>query len=177
MARTKQVNAAPPSGEVIITSVSDDPRAMSKDRQARKPDISALEDALAFHPDGQIVPLFEPGARIVIERRSTVVAGNPWLDTQTYVVQEVEPDTGVLRLWNPHLMQLAMANFVSGSATGSVFKLAPVRGTIGKKKRGRPRKNFSTPAPAPEQPAGEKRGRGRPKGSKNKAKGTTGPKR
>ena len=150
--------------EVIITSALNG--TLGSDRTSRRPDISAMEDA--FSPEG--IPLFEVGGRIVIERYAVTIPGLPWLDTQTYVVQDVDPHSGVMKLWNPHLHQAALSNFKMGLESGFKFKLAPVRGGIGKRKRGRPAKNPpKSPAPAPT--PGEKRGRGRPKGSKNHAKG------
>ncbi len=168
MVRNNDNGEAPPSGEVNITS--DGP---AKERLDKRPDISSLEDALERRSDGRLVPRFGPGEKIVIERRSSVLEGNPWLDTQTYVVREIEPDSGVLRLWNPNLHQQALSNFVTGTEIGCVFKLASIRGgSIGKKKRGRPRRDVTGPAPAAVEPPkdGEKKKRGRPKGVKNRSK-------
>lgn len=139
-------------------------------RDARKPDLAHLPDAVTLHPDGSADVHFDVGSRIVIERYALTIPGNPWLDTQTYTVQSIDPVSGVLQLWNPDLYQAALTNFRLGLANGFKFKLASARGTnIGKKKRGRPRKNpvDSTPAPTPKS---EKKGRGRPKGVKNRAK-------
>jgi hypothetical protein len=145
-----------------------DPMAAQAARDARKPDITWLEDAVV-EAEGMKVPLFNVGDRIVIERYCRMLQGSPWLDTQTYEVQSIDDETGDLRLWNPDLKQFAMSNFIKGPARGDVFKLAPAKGSIGKKKRGRPRKH-PLGAPKPEVKPGEKRGRGRPKGSKNRPK-------
>lgn len=147
--------------EVIITSnvktVAIGPRS------ARKPEIGHLEDA--FNEEG--TPLFEVGGRIVIERYATTIPGRPWLDTQTYVVNEIDPHSGVMKLWNPYLFQSALSNFKLGLDNGFLFKLAPTKGGFGKKKRGRPAKNGGKKVE--EKPQGEKKGRGRPKGVKNRA--------
>jgi len=144
------------------------------DRNARRPDISRLEDAVTVHDDGKIVPLFQAGARIVIERYSLTIPGKPWLDTQTYEVQSVDPVSGVLQLWNADLRQAAMSNFILGTQNGFIFKLASLRGnSVGKRQRGRPRKNtekVATIVKAEPQADGEKKRRGRPKGIKNRSK-------
>lgn len=140
------------------------------DRTARRPDISWLEDAVTVNSDGSVYLHFDVGARIVIERYALTIPGNPWLDTQTYVVQSIDPASGVLQLWNPDLYQSALTNFKLGLQHGFKFKLAPTRGaSIGKKRRGRPR--TKPEAPKVEKPEGEKKkGRGRPKGIKNRPK-------
>jgi len=148
--------------EVIITSVSNVKGVGIGNRTARKPEIGHLEDA--FNEDR--VPLFEVGSRIVIERYATTIPGCPWLDTQTYVVNEIDTNSGVMKLWNPYLFQSALTNFRLGLDNGFLFKLAPTRGGFGKKKRGRPPKGGKK---VEEKPTGEKKGRGRPKGVKNRA--------
>lgn len=161
--------------EVIITS---NVGGGIGNRSARKPDVSCLEDA--FNEDG--TPLFEVGGRIVIERYATTIPGLPWLDTQTYVVREVDTVSGVMKLWNPHVYQTALTNYKLGLANGFLYKLAPTKGSIGNKKRGRPKKHSpagtSTPTSPTSPPAGAtsstspegKKGRGRPKGVKNRPK-------
>lgn len=142
-------------------------------RDLRKPSIAHLDDAVARLEDGTILPLFVEGEKIVIERRCSTLVGNPWLDTMTYTVKTIDDETGVLRLWNDELRQNAYGNFITGPARGDVYKLASkARGVpnIGKKKRGRPRKNPIVPPPVAADPNVPKRGRGRPKGSKNRSK-------
>lgn len=152
-----------------IAAATMDPTAAQLARAARRPDISWLENAVVT-VDGAVVPLFNVGDRIVIERYCHSLSGSPWLDTQTYVVVSIDDDSGDVRLWNPDLKQHAASNFMTAIARGDVMKLAPTKGNIGKKKRGRPRKHpLGSPAAA-QPPAGEKRGRGRPKGSKNRPK-------
>lgn len=152
--------------------------------EARKPKISHLENATVTVGD-EILPLFGIGDRIVIERYAHVLPLRPWLDTQTYLVDDIDDETGDLKLWNADLMQHAMANFRTGPARGDVYKLFPKENgslVIGKRKRGRPKKDRSaespksTPAAANSSTApanstpGQKRKRGRPPGSKNRPK-------
>lgn len=143
--------------------------AVSGSYDSRKPDISHLPAATVKTDEG-IFPLFDVGDRIVIERHASMVNGKPWLDTQTYVVQEIDDATGVIRLWNPDLLQFALGNFITGPARGDDYRLA-VEGTpsVGKRKRGRPRKAPVQPV-APKVPGEKKRGRGRPPGAKNRPK-------
>ena len=89
-------------------------------------------------------------------------------------VLAIDDLTGALKLYNHELNQHAMSAFKGAGAEGSLLiKLANEVGGlehIAKRKRGRPRKS---PALKKQQSApalGEKRGRGRPKGSKNRPK-------
>jgi len=146
-----------------------DPVIAEAARNARKPDISWLEDGTVVTDEGRL-PLFAIGDKIVIERYCSMLEGSPWLDTKTYEVTGIDDETGNLQLWNPDLKQHAMSNFKFGLDKGQVIKLAPEKGNIGGRKRGRPRKN-PVGKPAPTLAPGEKkRGRGRPPGSKNRPK-------
>lgn len=131
-------------------------------------DISKLPDAIA---DG--VLRVGAGDRIVIERRATFLPGRPYLDTKTYRIKRVDPN-GDMSLWDESLNQWAMDNWKTGPLKGQVYKLATVGTNVTtKRKRGRPRKNpVDAPKPVVVGPDGApvKRGRGRPKGSKNRAK-------
>lgn len=133
-----------------------------------KPDISALPDALGA--DGR--PLFKEGDKIVIERYSACLSGRPYLNTRTYRVVSIDPSTGNLALYDDSLAQHAGDNYRTGPACGNVYKFA-MGTSVGKRKRGRPRKN---PVPPPAAPAAlgpdglpVKKRRGRPPGSRNKA--------
>lgn len=151
-------------------------------RNARRPDVSHLDDALA-DVDGTLVPLFGIGDKIVIERTNILHPDRPWLDTQTYTVQDIDDVTGDLKLWNDGFQQFAASNFIQGIAYGYVFKL-PSGTRIGKTrrgggKRGRKVARVASSAPATPEPkvplvteaeVPVKRGRGRPPGSKNRPK-------
>jgi len=133
-------------------------------KAVNKPDISRLPDAVV---GGR--PLFTTGDKIVIERYATVLTGAPYLDTRTYKVIGVNEANGAVRLFDEELNQFASTNYVEGMRHGYVFKFAMGNAVATKKKRGRPRK-APIEAVTPDKPAGEKRGRGRPKGSKNRPK-------
>lgn len=141
-----------------------------------KPTIDSLDDAVERDENGKLRFIVEPGQKVIIERM-TMQAGDGqirWLDTETYLVVSVDQDTGVLRLTNLSLRCAAMSNFITGLERGYRFKI-PGRtgGNVGKRRRGRPRKwrEPAEPRTTPEQPV-VKRGRGRPKGSKNRDKET-----
>ena len=156
--------------EKVVSLLMLDPEAARLAREARRPNIDWLEDAVVT-VDGEQVPLFEVGDRIVIERRAgEILRGAPWLDTQTYQVMSINDETGELHLWNRELCQHGWGNYITGPERGDVYKLAPnTKATFSKRKRGRPRKHPEKAAevtPA----SGEKKKRGRPKGSKNRPK-------
>lgn len=133
--------------------------------RGNKPDISGLPDAIR---DGR--PLFRVGDRIVIEQYCTVLDTNPYLHTRTYKVEAINPATGDLKLWDESVNHWAMDNYVTGPRYGQVYKFA-AGATVGKRKRGRPRKNPVAPVPvATEVKTDAPKKRGRPKGSKNRPK-------
>lgn len=144
---------------------------------ASKPVIDHLEDAVGKDPFGNPVLLAKVGDRIIIERYATVLSHKPWLDTKTYVITNVDGVTGDLVLMDTDLGQQAGSNYITGTKAGYRFKLPNSKSmSIGKRKRGRPRKNpTGTPEPVkPVQlgpdgkPVAKKRGR--PAGTKNRPK-------
>lgn len=146
------------------TDDGDDEAPQPSKAEATRPDISRLKDAL----DEEGFPVFSAGDRIVIERRASFLAGNPYLDTRTYRVKRIDEGNGMLSLWDESMAQWATDNFIAGRIQGQVYKLAAGDLTVGtKKKRGRPRKN---PPPTPKDPNAPARKRGRPKGTKNRPK-------
>lgn len=157
----QEVDIETPS-DVVSNSALD---ALASRKVVNKPDISGL-------PDGIVggMPAFKDGDKIVVERYVMFLAGKPYLDTKTYRVLSVDAFTGKVALFDEALSQHALINWKAGLTNGSqVIKLAVGKVDVStKKKRGRPRKN--PVAPKEEAPQGEKRGRGRPKGAKNRAK-------
>ena len=154
------------SGDVesFSDTVSPDALEAITRKGGNKPDISRLPDAIVGG-----AAQFGPGDKIVIERYSSFLKGKPYLDTKTYRVVRLDEFTGRIHLFDEQLDQNAIVNWKESLKFGTIFKLATAKMNIStKKKRGRPRKN---PIETEEvKPAGEKKGRGRPKGAKNRPK-------
>lgn len=150
---------------------------LERAKVAAKPLIDHLEDAVGKDQFGNPILLAKVGDRIIIERVASILSHKPWLDTKTYVITNVDGVTGDLVLMDTDLGQQAGSNYITGLKHGYRFKLPNSKGmSIGKRKRGRPRKN-PTGAPEPVKPVQlgpdgkpvAKR-RGRPAGSKNRSK-------
>lgn len=140
-----------------------------------KPAIDHLPDAIVRNEMGMLVLLVKPGEKLVIERCASILASRPWLDTKTYVVQTIDEATGHVSLWDEDLHRFAGTNYVSGLKAGYRFKMATSKASaeIGKKKRGRPRKNppvEARPVQVGADGKPEKKKRGRPAGVKNRPK-------
>jgi hypothetical protein len=132
--------------------------------QARRPPIDHLKTGIAVNPaDGMVVPLFVEGDRIVVDRRTTLLKGTPWLETIVGKVRNIDDDTGLVTMWDedgdPRSPPVRYVNYKDAFHD---FRLAPVKG------------NPFEPPPPPRQqkPPRDpgKPGRGRPKGSKNRPK-------
>ena len=149
--------------------------AKQRAKEASKPLIDHLPDAVIKNEMGLPTLLAGTGEKLIIERYATVLSHRPWLDTKTYTITNVNLATGVVGLWDDDLHRSATTNFIEGVKCGYRFKLTTRKGMqIGKRKRGRPRKN---PTDAPELmkpvelgPDGQpiKKRRGRPAGTKNR---------
>jgi hypothetical protein len=145
-------------------------------RLATRPNIDDLMDAVVRDDLGRQVLLVKPGEKLIVERFATILPGRPWLDTKTYTVQTIDEATGRVHLWDDELQRTALTDYIGGTKVGYRFKL-PIKGrpaVSNKRKRGRPKKVAAVPAAQPVQVAvgadglPVKRGRGRPKGVKNR---------
>jgi len=150
---------------------------LERAKASAKPLIDHLADAVGKDQFGNPILLAKVGDKIIIERIATVLSHKPWLDTKTYVITNVDGVTGDLVLMDTDLGQQAGSNYITGVDRGYRFKLPNSKGmSIGKRKRGRPRKNpTGTPEPVkpiqlgPDgKPIAKKRGR--PTGTKNRPK-------
>lgn len=172
----EEVLPPPPPPEVDVDSYSEnlspDAIARLEARSSTKPDISHLPSA--FGPDGY--PIFGPGDKLVIERYASFLSGRPYLDTRTYRVVSVDLNSGHLALYDEELLQQATDNWRHGVKIGQQYRIALGRLVNSKGKRGRPKKDVpppTTPSPVKDNSLGVKKGRGRPKGSKNRDKSMT----
>lgn len=145
----------------------DSPIEEEKSDPRSRPDISHLEMAVEVTEDGTVTFLPKVGEKVVIERIASIIPGGPWLDTQLYTVKEIDTETGNLSLWRDELGGFAASNYIEGLLMGYSFRLPPRRGPIVKRKV---RVKLAEKAPPKELAPGEKRSRGRPKGSKNRSK-------
>lgn len=138
-------------------------------RLANKPMIDHLPDAVRKDELGRYVMDARPGDKIVMERWATILAGKPWLDTKTYTIVSIDEASGDLKLWDDDLCRAALTNYVSGMKAGYRFKLPNKRNMeIGKKRRGRPRKNPVAAGEPKAAPVDGVKRRGRPAGTKNR---------
>lgn len=174
MATNKETNEVITNDEVDEITRAE---RLERTKAAAKPLIDHLEDAVGKDQFGNPVLNAKIGDKIIIERVATILSHKPWLDTKTYIITSVDGVTGDMALMDTDLGQSAMSNYLTGTARGYRFKLPNSKGmSIGKRKRGRPRKN-PTGAPEPAKPIqldlnGQpvKKKRGRPAGTKNRAK-------
>lgn len=164
--------------EIIVNGEVDEiTRAEMEARKkaASRPMIDHLPDAVTKDEHGLPLLLAKPGEKIIVERYATVLQGKPWLDTKTYVIESIDVVSGRLALWDDDLQRSAGTNFIEGLKVGYRFKLPTHKNMqIGKRKRGRPKKNPTeaptAAAPVVLGPDGQpiKKKRGRPAGSKNR---------
>ncbi len=146
----------------------DDPTWSPEQRELRRlskrPRIDHLEPAVVVSEvDGveTLVPLFIEGDRIVADRCSEYLLNSAWLDTRVLRVQAIDDDTGVVRCRDEELEQLTYVSFKSALHD---LRLCPPRGNPFTAPKVRQQKQEGLPNTE------GKRGRGRPKGSKNRPK-------
>lgn len=147
---------------------SDDARF--KRWQSQRPSIDHLPDGM-ITGDGTYLPLFDIGDRIVVERVTTLLPNKPWLDTIVGKVRSIDDETGLVSVYDEDTDQrnptVRFVSFGPAHRDHHVFKLAPKVGNpfdVAKVaraaiKEARVLADGSKP-----------RGRGRPKGSKNRPK-------
>lgn len=93
-------------------------------RLANRPDIDHLPPGVVTGDDGSTVPLFDVGDRVVAERfvgRELTT----WLDTRTYVVREIDDDSGAVRCTDEETGHHAWIGF---RRPGTTIRLAPAKG-------------------------------------------------
>ena len=152
-------SALSPEAQAIVDALN----IVPSNKELSKPDISRLPNAITR--DSIDVA---PGDKIIIERRTGFLKGNPYLDTRTYTIKRIDTDSGVLSLWDDDMQQWALDNYVAGLQLGQLYKIPLGRSLpSSNRKRGRPRKLTTSPTPLQDD-ASPKKGRGRPKGSKNR---------
>lgn len=140
------------------------PEVREQRRLSRKPIIDHLKPGTVVS-EGETYPIFNIGDRVVVERRSSLLPGSPWLDTQIFTIESIDDDSGVVRGRSEELLR---SGFFSFKDALTIVKLAPARGNpfkaanIAREEKKAEKKAALKP--------GEKVRRGRPKGSKNRSK-------
>lgn len=142
-------------------SCSMTPEQRERKRLARKPPIDHLADGVATLDDGTLLPLFDVGDRIVAERHISFLAGAPWLDTRVYVVRSIDDEKGEVHCTDEEMRHYACVGFRHPFTR---IKLAPKKGDPFRVPRREKREEQAAAAP------GDRKKRGRPKGSKNRPK-------
>jgi len=148
------------------------PEVREQKRLSRKPSIDHLKDGVLTTDDGlggtMHVPVFDVGDRIIVERHSQLLPGGPWLDTRVYLVKDIVDDAGLVHCWDEELQHYACMAFDRPDVQR--IKLPPKKGNpfrAPKATDGKPLQNSSV---SQGDSATKRKGRGRPKGSKNRPK-------
>lgn len=148
--------------------------ALQAVRPRDMPKIDHLKDAVLLSPEGKPELIVPPGGRVIIERRSSILNGAPWIDTKVFEVREVDQENGLMKLWDPELHQHARDNWFVGLKVGSRYKLPPLKGKWDAPPKVIPVSATPTTTTSVSSPVGEgeevKRRRGRPAGVKNRPK-------
>lgn len=147
------------------------PEQREQKRLSNKPSIDHLPDGVAALDDGSVLPLFDVGERIVAERHTDLLGGAPWLDTRVYIVKSINDETGELLCYDEELQHFAYIGFRNPLTR---IKLAPKHGDPFKVPKQQEKQQEDPVAVAGEPAAspvpGDKKKKGRPKGSKNRPK-------
>ena len=144
-------------------------RVLEPARAVQKPNVDNLDDAVVEVEGHGTVFLPQAGEGLIIQYPQS------YRDTTYYTIDSIDYETGMVWLWNPQRKQWACSNFKDAQKAGLVMKTPPEGASelrmalvLGQRKRGRPRKNPIDQIVAPVEKSG--RGRGRPKGTKNRPK-------
>jgi len=143
---------------------------LADDGRRSRPDISHLDLAVDVDDAGNVTFIPEVGQKVVIERVTSLLPTRTWLDTSVYTVKDIDPETGALTLYSEELGQWGYSNFMEGLLMGYSFRLPPKRGPVIPRRtrlKKAVREELRT-LEVPERTPGVKKGRGRPKGSKNR---------
>jgi hypothetical protein len=168
-------NLEPEEQQISVSNLSSG--AGEARRLARRPDTDHLKPGTVSTGEGEVLPLFNAGDRIVVERCCSFLSGNPWLDTYIYKVVSIDDETGAVKCLDEDTEHHSTVSFKSKfqrvflcPKTGNPFtetakKLAAKEEARAvAKKEGLPSRDETPAAPV------GKKGRGRPKGTKNRPK-------
>ncbi len=111
-------------------------------------------------PDGDPIPKFRIGDRILVQRPSIINPSRGYYPHGEYIVKNIDFSICRMTLWNPILGQFDLSDYRTGIKTHGVLYKLPI---IAEESKPKPK---ATKAQGPIDP--NKPRRGRPPGSKNK---------
>jgi len=133
--------------------------SVNSKQRAWKPNLNRFPDACVLLDSGTTIFVPEVGDKIAIE------FANDWQDTAYGIVKFIDYETGNFRIWSERKSYHVMSNFFDKSL---IFKLAPKNiGSLRSKSKKIQVKSFED---LYNEDSNKSRGRGRPKGSKNRSK-------
>ena len=87
-----------PSEDESFELASLSPLARAELHSRNRPSVDHLEPATGVDPStGEVLPLFQVGDRVVVERCSELLESKMWLDTDVYVVTSIDYDAHTFR--------------------------------------------------------------------------------
>jgi hypothetical protein len=174
----EQAVPVPPPGPRDEDGEAQEEMSLSREQrharwQSRKPGILHLSEGVTVTElDGETtyLPLFDVGSRIVVEIRTSLLKGSPWLETLVGKVRSIDDEAGLVSILDEDTdARLPAVRWVSFKDGLHDFRLAPARGNPFDAAAAKRIERELAKAAAIA--AGQvKRGRGRPPGSRNRPK-------
>ncbi len=121
--------------------------------------IDAFLPPSDIDPDGDPIPNFRIGDRILMQRPSIIFPNRGYFPHEEYIVHNIDFSICRMTLWNPNLGQFDLTDYRTGIKTHGVLYKLPI-------KIEKPKPKVQAKAEVPVDPS--KPRRGRPPGSKNK---------
>jgi hypothetical protein len=81
--------------------------------RAQMPDIDHLQDGTVKLADGSILPLFDVGDKIVVQRHSQILKSMPWIDTRTYTVRFIDDAQNLVHCIDDELIHCSTLNYAN----------------------------------------------------------------
>jgi hypothetical protein len=145
--------------QIDVGEFVEDPKARWLKREARRPRIDHLQNGTVVSDTGEVLPLFDVGDRILVERHTELLHGHPWLDTRIYVVQAIDDENGTVKCLDEEAGHRAYVGFKHPFTRIKLIKVGENPFSVASQKKAKQLV-----------PDGQKKRRGRPKGSKNRSK-------
>jgi hypothetical protein len=109
----------------------------SKSRKRPIPRVKHLPSGTHVLPSGEIIPLFDVGTKLMVQRFSELLPGNPYLDTRVGKVTAIDDETHTVHMICDELWQHFAVCYASPLTTVKLIpeKKNPFAGTGKRKKR------------------------------------------